>query len=42
MPIPVKRARRKALRLSLSVLVGVMPIVLGLLILYWQAERSLQ
>ncbi|MGV8161600.1 hypothetical protein ACV33M_32670, partial [Pseudomonas aeruginosa] len=29
MPIPVKRARIKALRLSLSVLVGVMPIFLG-------------
>lgn len=29
MPIPVKRAGEKALRLSLSVLVGVMPVVLG-------------
>ncbi|MGA9700996.1 EAL domain-containing protein [Pseudomonas sp.] len=42
MPLTVKGPRKPFARHSISVLCGLLPVLLGGIILYWQAERSLQ
>jgi sensor c-di-GMP phosphodiesterase-like protein len=41
MPFTVKGPRKLLTRYSISVLSGLLPILLGVVILYWQAERTL-
>jgi hypothetical protein len=42
MPLTVKGPRKLLTRYSISVLSGLLPILLGVAILYWQAERTLE
>jgi EAL domain-containing protein (putative c-di-GMP-specific phosphodiesterase class I) len=42
MPLTVKGPRKPLTRHSISVLCGLLPVFLGLVILHWQAERSLE
>ncbi|WP_122765178.1 EAL domain-containing protein [Pseudomonas viridiflava] len=42
MPLTVKGPREPIVRYSISALCGLLPILLGLAILYWQAERTLE
>ncbi len=42
MPLTVKGPRKPSARYAISALCGVLPIFLGVAILYWQAERTLQ
>ena len=42
MPLTVKGPRRLLTRYAISLLAGVLPILLGAAILYWQAERTLE
>ncbi|NBA93442.1 EAL domain-containing protein [Pseudomonas sp. R5(2019)] len=41
MPLSVKHSRRTPVRLALPWLMGTVPLLLGLFILHWQAEREL-
>ena len=40
MPLTVKGPRSRAARYFISATSGVLPILLGVVILYWQAERT--
>ncbi len=42
MPLTVKGPRKPLTRHSISVLCGLLPVLLGVVILHWQAERSLE
>ncbi|PRA60292.1 cyclic diguanylate phosphodiesterase [Pseudomonas sp. MYb187] len=42
MPLSVQRRPRRPLRIALPWLVGALPLICGLLIMHWQAERELQ
>lgn len=42
MPLNVKGPRKPLARHSISAVCGLLPVVLGVAILYWQAERSLE
>jgi len=42
MPLTVKGPRKPFVRYSISALCGLAPILLGVVILYWQAERTLE
>lgn len=42
MPLTVKGPRRRATTYFLTVISGLLPVLYGVLILHWQAERSLQ
>ena len=42
MPLTVKGPRSRAARYFISTLCGLLPILLGVVILYWQAERTLE
>lgn len=42
MPLTLKGPRKRAARYSISVLCGLLPILLGVLILYVQAQRTLE
>ena len=42
MPLTVKGPRKPLARHSISAVCGLLPVVLGVAILYWQAERSLE
>ncbi|CAI8810541.1 MULTISPECIES: EAL domain-containing protein [unclassified Pseudomonas] len=41
MPLTVKTRRKRGTRIVVTVLSGLLPILLGVAILYWQAERAL-
>jgi len=41
MPLSVKRRPRRPLRIALPWLVGALPLVCGLLVMHWQADREL-
>ncbi len=42
MPLTAKGPRKPLARHSISLLCGVLPVLLGVIILHWQAERTLQ
>ncbi|WLH76759.1 EAL domain-containing protein [Pseudomonas sp. FP2335] len=42
MPLTLNGPRKRATRSMITVLSGLLPMVLGVVILYWQAERTLQ
>ncbi|MCY1399144.1 Cyclic di-GMP phosphodiesterase YahA [compost metagenome] len=42
MPLTLKRTRRSVMRKFLPLLVGSLPVLLGVLIVHWQAEHDLQ
>ena len=42
MPLTLKGPRKRAARYSISILCGLLPILLGVLILYVQAQRTLE
>ena len=42
MPLTAKGPRKPLTRHSISLLCGVLPVLLGVIILHWQAERTLQ
>lgn len=42
MPLTVNGPRKRATRYVITVLSGLLPIALGVVILHWQAERTLQ
>jgi hypothetical protein len=42
MPLSVKTSRTRRIRIAVTLLSGLLPVLLGFAILYLQAERTLQ